>query len=106
MLLERDGSFYVVKAAISFHFSSFIGFDLEGFSGLKNSRFILDETKKVFCKKAGQLDKMALLIASTEKAGFQCPKSSFFLMYEGIYVPWFLSCSDHIFKFFLSNNEV
>lgn len=57
MLLERDGSFYIVKAAISFIFSSFIGFDLEVFSGLKNSRLILDEKKKVYYKKAGQLDK-------------------------------------------------
>lgn len=51
MPLERDGSFYIVKAAISFHFSSFIGFALEGFSGLKNSRLILDEKKKVFLQK-------------------------------------------------------
>lgn len=57
MLLERDGGFYIVKAAIGFHFSCFIGFDLEGFSGLKNSRLILDEKKKVFCKRAGQLDR-------------------------------------------------
>jgi len=73
---------------------------LEGFTGLKNSRLILDKKKKVFCKKAGQLDKMALLRASTEKAGFKFQKSSVFLMHEGIYVSCFLSCSDHIFNFF------